>query len=331
MYTLIKDIMKPLGVSGRESAVASVIKEKIAPFVDEVYTDALGNLIAHKKGPEGAKKLMLAAHMDEIGFFVTAVDGDGHVRFSNAGGIRYNATCYHEVVFENGLHGILVADDSANNYNGDNAYVDIGAKSKKEAEKKVKTGDTFAVLSGVSRIGSKRLAGRPFDDRIGCAILVEVAKRIAEQAKTTAYDTYYVFTVQEEVGCRGSETAAYAIMPDVAIALDITKTGDTPGSLKMDVKLGGGAAIKIKDNSVIADPVLVDKLIAVCKEEKIKYQLEILTMGGTDTSKMQSAGAGCSAGCISIPTRYAHTPVEMIDMDDVEACVKLTVAFVEGK
>lgn len=327
MLTLIKDIMKPLGVSGREVAAAEVIKNKIAPYVDEVYTDALGNLIAHKRGPVGAKKLMFAAHMDEIGFYVTAVDDSGNIRFSNAGGIRYNPTCYHEVVFENGTRGILVADESASGYNGDNAYVDIGAKSKKEAERKVKTGDTFAVASNVMKLGSKRLAGRPFDDRIGCVILIEAAKRTS----ATAYDTYYVFTVQEEVGCRGAQTAAYAIMPDVAIAVDITKTGDTPGSPKMDVKLGGGAAIKVKDSSVIADPKLVDKMIDVCKSEKIKYQLEILTAGGTDTSKMQSAGAGCSAGCISIPTRYAHTPVEMIDLDDVEACVKLTAAIVEGK
>lgn len=327
MFSLIKDIMKPLGVSGREARVAEVIKEKVAPYVDEVYSDALGNLIAHKKGPEGAKKLMLAAHMDEIGFFVTGIDGEGNVHFSNAGGIRYNATCYHEVVFENGTHGVLVANDSASTFDGNNSYVDIGAKTKKEAEKKVRVGDTFAVVSGVTKLGSKRLVGRPFDDRIGCAILVEAAKR----ASSPAFDTYYVFTVQEEVGCRGSETAAYAIMPDVAVAVDITKTGDTPGSLKMDVKLGGGAAIKVKDNSVIADPKLVDKMIELCKNEKIKYQLEILTMGGTDTSKMQSAGAGCSAGCISVPTRFAHTPIEMIDVDDVEACVKLTVALTEGK
>lgn len=327
MFSLIKDIMKPLGVSGREARVAEVIKEKVAPYVDEVYSDALGNLIAHKKGPEGAKKLMLAAHMDEIGFFVTGIDGEGNVHFSNAGGIRYNATCYHEVVFENGTHGVLVANDSASTFDGNNSYVDIGAKTKKEAEKKVRVGDTFAVVSGVTKLGSKRLVGRPFDDRIGCAILVEAAKR----ASSPAFDTYYVFTVQEEVGCRGSETAAYAIMPDVAVAVDITKTGDTPGSLKMDVKLGGGAAIKVKDNSVIADPKLVNKMIELCKNEKIKYQLEILTMGGTDTSKMQSAGAGCSAGCISVPTRFAHTPIEMIDVDDVEACVKLTVALTEGK
>lgn len=327
MYTLIRDMMKPLGVSGRESGIAEVIKAKIAPYVDEVSVDALGNVIAHKKGPAGAKKLMFAAHMDEIGFFVTAVDDGGRVRFSNAGGIRYNTSCYHEVVFENGTRGILVTDDNASSFNGDNAYVDLGVKTKKEAERKVKTGDTFAVLSEVRKLTAKRLAGRPFDDRIGCAILIEAAMR----AKETAYDTYYVFTVQEEVGCRGAEVAAYAIMPDIAIAVDITKTGDTPGSLKMDVKLGGGAAIKVKDSSVIADPKLVDKMIDVCKSEKIKYQLEILTAGGTDTSKMQSAGAGCSAGCISIPTRYAHTPVEMIDMDDVEACVELTKALVEGK
>lgn len=327
MFNLIRDMMKPLGVSGRESRISEVIKEKIAPYVDETYEDALGNLIAHKKGPEGAKKLLFAAHMDEIGFFVTAIDDEGRVHFSNAGGIRYDTTCYHEVVFENGTKGILVADDGTSSFNGNNSYVDLGVKTKKEAERKVKTGDTFAVLSNVTKLTSKRLTGRPFDDRIGCAILIEAAM----QAKTTAYDTYYVFTVQEEVGCRGSEVAAYAIMPDIAIAVDITKTGDTPGSQKMDIKLGGGAAIKVKDPSVIADPKLVDRMIDICKADNIKYQLEILTMGGTDTSKLQSAGAGCSAGCISIPTRYAHTPLEMIDLDDVDACVKLTTAIVEGK
>ncbi len=327
MFTLIRDLMKPLGVSGRESGIAKVIEEKIAPYVDETYIDALGNLIAHKKGPEGAKKLMFAAHMDEIGFFVTGIDDCGRVRFTNAGGIRYNATCYHEVVFENGTRGILVADDGASSFDGNNSYVDLGVKTKKEAERKVKVGDTFAVLSDVKKLTAKRLVGRPFDDRIGCVILVEAAMR----AENTAYDTYYVFTVQEEVGCRGAETAAYAIMPDIAIAVDITKTGDTVGAARMEVKLGGGAAIKIKDSSVIADPKLVDKMIEISKKEKIKYQLELLTAGGTDTSKMQSAGKGCSAGCISIPTRYAHTPLEMIDLDDVEACVALTKAIVEGK
>ena len=326
MYTLLKDLVKPLSVSGREAGVRAVIEEKIKPYVDEVYTDALGNLIAHKRGAEGAPKLMLAAHMDEIGFFVTDIDDEGRIHFSPAGGIRFDTTGYSEVVFENGTRGILVANDDAKSFSADTCFVDIGAKTRREAERKVKTGDTFAVVSDIRRLGSGRVVGRPLDDRIGCAIMIEAAKRAGE----SKYDIYYCFTVQEEVGCRGSKTAAYAIMPDVAVAVDITKTGDTPGAPKMAVKLGGGAAIKIKDTSVICDPKLVDEMIEMCKSGGIKYQLEILTMGGTDTSQMQSAGAGCRAGCISIPTRYAHTPLEMIDMGDVEACVALTVKVIEG-
>ncbi|HOQ15072.1 MAG TPA: M42 family peptidase, partial [Bacillota bacterium] len=131
MFDLIKDIMKPLGVSGREGPVRDVIKEKIAPYVDEITIDALGNLIAHKKGAPGAKKLMFAAHMDEIGFFTTCIDDGGRIRYSNAGGIRFAETVYSHVVFENGVRGVLVADDDAKEFNIKNGFVDIGAKNKK--------------------------------------------------------------------------------------------------------------------------------------------------------------------------------------------------------
>ncbi|MCD7787617.1 MAG: M20/M25/M40 family metallo-hydrolase [Firmicutes bacterium] len=330
MYSLIKSLMMPLGVSGREAPIREVIEGKIKPYVDDVRTDPMGNLIAHKaptaKNPNG-KKLMFTAHTDEIGFYVTGVNDEGFVRFSAAGGIRYEWTVPSRVIFDTGLIGILIGDDSASSFNADNCWVDIGAKSKKEAERKVKVGDTFTVEPTISKLGTSWLTGRPFDDRIGCAILVEAAMR----AKTSPYDIYYVFTSQEEIGCRGSRVAAYEIMPDVAVAVDITKTGDTPGALKMGTRLGGGAAIKVKDPSVICDPHLVDTMVSICKSEKIPYQLEILTMGGTDTSELQSAGAGRPAGCISIPTRYAHTPLETIDTGDVEACVRLTTALIEGR
>lgn len=269
---------------------------------------------------------MLAAHMDEIGFYVTDINAEGMVMFSAAGGIRFDTTGYSHVVFENGVRGVIVANDDADKYSADNCYVDIGAKSKAEAGRRVKCGDTFAVCADIGKLNSHRLVGRPFDDRIGCAVIIEAASLVEEPA----YDTYYCFTVQEEVGCRGSKTAAYAIMPDIAVAVDITKTGDTPGAPKMSVKLGGGAAVKVMDPSVICSPALVDKMISLAEAGKIKYQLEILTMGGTDTSEMQSAGAGCSAGCISIPTRYAHTPLEMIDTADVDACIALTAALIRG-
>ncbi len=326
MYTLLRELTKPLGVSGREEKIREVIKEKIAPYVDEVYADALGNLIAHRRGEAGAEKLMFAAHMDEIGFFVTEIDDDGCVHFSNAGGIHYDAAVFGNVVFENGVRGVLVPKGGVSEPKADDCRVDIGARSRREAERRVRTGDTFALESGVRRIAGGRVAGRPIDDRIGCAVLIEAAKRM----KNSKYDVYFCFTVQEEVGCRGSKTAAYGIMPDIAVAVDITGAGDTPGAPRTGVKLGGGAAIKIKDASVICDPKLVDRMEELCREHGIKHQFEVLTRGGTDTSSMQSAGAGSRAGCISIPTRFSHTPVEMIDMADVEECAKLAVCLIEN-
>lgn len=326
MYTLLKQLTAPLGVSGREDGIRRTIERMIEPYVDEVSTDALGNLIAHKRGGDGAQRLMLAAHMDEIGFYVTDADENGMVRFSNAGGIHYDAVLYDEVVFENGTRGVIVPATSEKASSADSYCVDIGAKSRADALRRVSTGDTFAVEKSLRRLSGGRITGRPIDDRIGCAILIEAARR----ADVSPYDVYYVFTVQEEVGCRGSRTAAFGIMPDIAVAVDVTGTGDTPTSPKMAVKLGGGAAIKIKDNSVISDPALVKRITEIAKARGIKYQLEILTRGGTDTSSMQAAGAGCSAGCISVPTRYCHTPHEMIDLSDAEACVSLALGIIEG-
>ncbi len=326
MYTLLNKLVKPLGVSGREEKIRKVIEENIAPYVDEVRVDALGNLIARKRGGEGAKKLMFAAHMDEIGFFVTDIDDDGCVHFSNAGGIHYDAAVFGNVVFENGVKGVLVPKGGVKEPTADDCRVDIGVRTRREAERKVKTGDTFALESGIRRLSGSRVVGRPIDDRIGCAVLIEAAKRM----KDSPYDVYFCFTVQEEVGCRGSKTAAYGIMPDISVAVDITGTGDTPGAPRMAVKLGGGAAIKIKDSSVISDPALVGRMEELCRKDGIKHQFEILMRGGTDTSSMQSAGAGSRAGCISIPTRFSHTSVEMVDLSDVEECVKLAVSLIEN-
>lgn len=332
MFNLTKKICKPLSVSGREQAVVGVIAEEILPYVDSVNIDALGNLIAFKAGSaEDKKKLMFAAHIDEIGFMVTYIEENGYIRFNTLGGINFGSAAFTHVVFENGLRGVLVpeAGVGTNDYRQEKFVVDIGAKNRKEAQRKVKIGDTFAVVSDFVKLMGTRASGRPLDDRIGAVVLIEAAKRLHEQG-SCANDTYFVFTVQEEVGCRGSKTAAFAIQPDVGIALDVTATGDTQGAKAMAVALGDGAAIKIKDSSVVCDRDLVDKMIALAKENKIRYQLEILTGGGTDTSSMQQAAGGAIAGCISIPTRYIHSSVETIDMNDVEESVKLTKALCEA-
>lgn len=329
MYTLLKDIMCTPSVSGREHSVCEKIRSYIEPLVDECYTDALGNLIALKKGSRSdKKKIMLCAHMDEIGFLVTYIEESGYIRTAPVGGINYVAAAFGEVVSENGVRGVLVpeAGTSASDINGEKVCIDIGAKNKKEAERKVKIGDFFVLAPYAKRLSGSRVFGRPFDDRVGCAILIELAKKCEKPEN----DLYFVFSVQEEVGCRGSKTAAYAVAPDYAVAFDVTGTGDSLGAKPMAVKLGDGAAIKIKDASVICDAETVNKLTELAKENKIKHQHEILKFGGTDTSSMQIAKSGCRAVALSIPSRYIHSGVEVIDLADAEACVELAKVFTES-
>ena len=330
MLNLMKALTSPRAVSGYEKAISDKLLPLIAPYTDKVWSDAMGNLIAFKKGtaPEGdAKKIMLCAHMDEIGFLVTHVDDNGFIRVTPIGGINPVAAAYSNVTFGNGVKGIMVLEAglSPADIKVDKLLIDIGAKDKKEAERKVKIGDYCALEGGFTRLLGRRIAGRPLDDRVGCAVLIKIAEKLAETP--CADDVYFVFSVQEEVGVRGAKTATYGIMPDIGLAYDVTGTGDAVGSKPMACAVGGGAAIKIKDSSVICDRELVDELAAVAKEKDIKHQFEILLAGGTDTSSMQMTGAGCRAAALSIPTRYIHSGVEMLDLNDAEACVELTVAW----
>ena len=330
MYNTLKQKTLVHGVSGKEHRVANTIKEMIAPYCDESHIDAMGNLIALKKGTSNnPKKVLLCGHMDEIGFIVNFVEDNGFIRVAPIGGINWVACAFGEVVSQNGVHGVLVPNSGtkASDFAPDLFYIDIGADNKKNAERKVKIGDTFVLKSNLTKLNANRVVGRPLDDRAGCGIVLEIAKRIAKEP--VADDVYYVFSVQEEVGCRGSKTAAFTINPDVSLTFDVTGTGDTAGSKPMAVKLGAGAAIKIKDASVICDSEIVDKLTRIAKEKNIKSQLEILMYGGTDTSSIQMTGPGCRAGAISIPSRYIHSGVEMIDMNDYKACIDLAIEFIK--
>ena len=325
MLNLTKKFTAAFSVSGMEKPLADIIRKELEPVADAIETDAMGNLFVLKKGKDSSKKLMIAAHMDEIGFVVTSVDGDGYVHVSNIGGIHSVASVYHRVRFANGVTGVIVAENGtkAADLTVKKMVIDIGAKDKKAAEKRVKIGDVCALVPMLQKLGGSRYAAKAFDDRIGCV----VAAYAALHCDTPAYDTWFVFTVQEEVGCRGSRPAAFRIMPDYGIALDVTSAGECGGSAV--TKLGDGAAIKIKDSSVLCSTMMIDRMTELAKERDIPYQYEVLTAGGTDTSSMQMVGAGCAAGCISIPTRYIHSPVETIDMKDLDACAKLLIAFVE--
>jgi endoglucanase len=330
MYNTLKTLCLIPSVSGREEAIREKIKELIAPLTDENYTDNLGNLVAIKRGTaKDKKKIMLCAHMDEIGFLATCIDDNGFIRIATVGGIGFVASSHSLVVSEKGVKGVLVPESGtkASDLAADKFVIDIGARSKKEAERKVNIGDFFVAAPSLSRLTAKRVAGRPLDDRIGCAVMIEIAR--AYVSRSPKHDIYFTFSTQEEVGCRGAKTASFGIAPDYALIYDVTGTGDTVGAKPMECALGKGAAIKIKDSSVICHAEVVEALKSTAKKQNIPHQLEILTYGGTDTSSVQMTGLGCRAGALSIPTRYIHSGIEMLDMADAEACVALTLAFIE--
>ncbi len=330
MLNLMKTLTAVRGISGREKAVSDKLLTVMAPLTDKCRNDTMGSLIAYKKGtaPDGERrKIMLCAHMDEIGFLVTYIEDNGCIRVNAIGGINYVAAAYSQVVFGNGVKGILVPETGTApaDLKQEKMYVDIGAKDKKEAERRVQIGEFCALEGGLTRLCGRRVAGRPLDDRIGCAILVKIAERLKEAP--VADDVYFVFSVQEEVGIRGSKTATFGITPDIGIAYDVTGTGDSLGAKPMACSVGGGAAIKLKDSSVICDYELAQELAQVAKDNDIKHQFEILAAGGTDTASMQMTGAGARVAALSIPTRYIHSGVEMLDLLDAEACVALTDAW----
>ncbi|SCZ01283.1 M42 family metallopeptidase [Alkaliphilus peptidifermentans] len=323
---LLKNMCSIYSPSGNETAIRDFIVNEIKDYVDEIKIDPLGNLIARKKGP--GKKIMLAGHMDQIGLMVTFIDENGFLRFTNVGGLAPAITLSQRVIFENGIIGVIGSEklESIKDLNLDKLYIDIGASSQKEAEEMVSIGDVCVYYSEPI-IDDKKVVSQALDDRIGCFIMIEALKAL----KDSENDLYFVFTVQEEVGIRGAKTSAYTINPDFGIAIDVTTTGDTPNAKKMAVKLGNGPAIKVKDNSILCHPVVKNTMIKRAKENDIKYQLEVLELGGTDSGAIHLTRSGIPAGVISIPTRYIHSNCEMCYLSDITGAIELTVKLVESE
>lgn len=326
-FELISKLTAIFGPSGREGAVSQAIAQLAAPYADEITSDTLGNLIIHKKG-EGPK-LMLAAHMDSIGLVVTYMEEDGSLRFGKIGGVTAKEIRNAPIRFENGVIGAVKVHGKAaeDKLTLDDLYLDIGAGSREEAQSMVRLGD-IAVYATVAGKAGNRVISPYLDNRVSCAVLLKVL----EQLKTSRYDLYFVFTVQEELGLRGAKTAAYGIDPDLAIAVDVTGAYDYLGTPKAgSAVLGGGAAIKVMDSSVICHPELVEQFSLLANQRNIKAQMDVLTRGGTDAGVIHQSRRGVKTGGISIPCRFAHTPTSVADMSDVEACIDILSAFIENK
>lgn len=318
---LLKELLGTFGPSGRETEICKVIKKAAENYADEITEDALGNLIVHKKGTK--KKIMLASHADEIGVIVTFVDEKGFLRFQPVGGLNKKDLQYRRVRFENGTIGVIGSEPENKDSLYSKMYIDIGAKTRKEAEKLISIGD-MAVFEGEMHMVGNRIVSKALDNRIGCYCLLEVLKNAKSEN-----DLYFVFTVQEEVGLRGAKTSAYRINPDFAIAVDVTDTGDTPETDEMAVSLGGGAAVKVMDHSVLCDSFVRSRLIECAKDKGIKYQLEVMPDGGTDAGAISLTREGVKTGGVSIPCRYVHSPSEMVDTEDVKAAIELISEFIK--
>ncbi|MGE3062176.1 MAG: M42 family metallopeptidase [bacterium] len=328
MKTIIRTLTEIIGPSSYEELVADAIEKMLKKNRKlEIKRDVMGNLIARRKG--NGKKIMLAAHMDEIGFMVKHIDKNGFLRFAVVGGIFNHNIIENHVKFTNGVEGVIGVESKTFNWKdipaAEKMFIDIGAKSKTEAEKLVSIGSLAGMKASFVDMG-KRISTKTLDDRIGCAMLVELALQNIKGNN----DIYFVFTTQEEVGLRGAKTSAFGISPDFAVAIDVTDTGDTPESHIMEVSLGKGPAIKVMDSGMVVRKPVIDFMKDSAEKNKIPYQLEILTAGSTDAMVMQTNKDGVLAGVISVPTRYIHSQAEMCDMDDVENGIKLLKAMVEA-
>ncbi|MBM7582274.1 endoglucanase [Caldicoprobacter guelmensis] len=327
MKELLKKLTEAYGPSGNEEIIRDVIRHEIEGFVDEVRVDTLGNLIAVRRG--SGKKVMLAAHMDQIGFMVTHIDDNGFLRFTRVGGVSIRDSIRRRVIFKNGVTGVVSYEEEIEDIKDikfEKMYIDIGAFSREQAESMVSIGDVAVYHSAFSE-NCGRYIGKAMDNRAGCALLIETAKRL----KASPHEIYFVFTVQEELGVRGAKTAAYALNPDIGIAVDVTLTGDTPKSRPMAVKLGGGPAIKVKDVLVLAHPKVKSLMVNRAREADIPYQMEILEAGGTDAGAIHLTRGGIPSGVLSIPCRHVHSDSEMVDANDLENGVKLMTHILEGE
>jgi endoglucanase len=340
---LLQKLSDARGISGNEREVRAILAEAVADWVDEKRSDALGNLICLRKarrpldGPGQPLKVMLAAHMDEIGFMVTGINKDGTIRFGKVGGIDDRILLSKQVLIgETGVPGVigyrpihlLSSTERQSAPDMSKAAIDIGASSKAAAEKLVKLGDaiTFRTTFEAMEAGALRcVKGKALDDRAGCAVLVEALRH------DYAVDLYAVFTAQEEVGLRGARVAAQAVGPDLAFVLEGTICDDLPKKedLSHVTELGKGPAITFMDHSFIADRRLVDLLVRTAEAEGLPYQYKKATSGGTDAGTIHLAREGVPAVTIAVPCRNIHAPTSILSLNDLEHTTRLLVAALQ--
>ena len=340
MKELLERLSNAHGLSGYEGSVRQIIENEVRPYVDEIKTDKMGNLIATKLGDKPV--VMLAAHMDEIGLMVKYVDDKGFVHFTKSGGWFDQTLLNQRMILhtERGaVYGVIGSkpphamkeEDKKKPVQAEDMFIDVGATSKEDAEKLgVKTGTPITSDTEFKSLGNDRVTGKAFDNRAGCVMLIEALREMKDVRATV----HAVFTVQEEVGLKGAKTSAFGLNPDVALATDVTITGDHPGIEKKQsaIEMGKGPSITVSDAEgrgiIVPEPVL-KWLKEAAESNKIPYQLEVGTGGTTDASAIHLSREGIPSGVISPPSRYIHTPVSVLSMTDLENAAKLVARALE--
>lgn len=324
MKELLKKLTETFSPSGYEDAIRKVILAEIESLADEIRVDALGTIIV-RKGEKtlGGKRVMVAAHMDEIGLIATHIDEHGFVRFTTIGIPFPRYLLGGRVRFVNGVQGIIGSEKTAKTNeipSADRLFIDVGATAKKDCP--VNVGDVAAFDRPFIDLG-KRLVAKSLDNRAGVAVAIETLRRLGPNPN----EVHFAFTVQEEVGVRGATVSAYGIDPQVGLAIDVTPAGDTPNSERREIALGNGPAVKVKDSQMLADPKVVTWIDQAAKKARISIQREVLTGGSTDARAIQLSRSGVPTGGLVLPCRYVHSPSEMMDYSDLENAVELLTAM----
>ena len=343
MEELITKLSNAHGISGSEDNIRAILEEELKPYADEIRTDKMGNLIVVRKGD--GPSIMLAAHMDEIGLMVKYIDDNGFLRFVTIGG-WFDQTLHSQRVIVHTNNGpipgvigskpphVMKDEDRKKPIKTDDMFIDVGAKDKEDAEKMgIEVGTPVSMDMEVKKLANGKITGKAFDNRAGCAIVIETMKQLAEQdIKATLY---VVGTVQEEVGLKGARTSAYGLNPDVAIAIDTTIPGDHPGIDKKDsvLETGKGGVITVVDASgrgIIANPQILKWLKETADKNDIPYQMDVGDGGTTDATAIHLTRDGIPTGVLSVATRYIHSPVEVLDLADLKYCADLLTKAIQN-
>lgn len=320
MEELVRKLTEAFGPSGEEESVSLLIKDMVFKYADRVFEDNMGSLFVIKEGP--GPRIMVSAHMDEIGIIVTHIDENGFIRFAPLGGVSPRLLLGQRLVFNNGARGTVYHEKIKDwkELEWQKLYLDIGQKDDKSSNALVSIGEKACLDQPFRALEGGRYIAKAMDNRAGCAVLIDALRRLP---KTIPQEVCFVFSVQEELGLRGARTAAYRYEPDYGLAVDVTMVGDTPKAETMEVSLGKGPAIKIMDRSLFCHPRVRRFIVEIADKNKIPYQFEVLQRGGTDAGAIHLSREGVPTGAISIPCRYVHTPSEMIDSSDLENAVIL--------